>query len=155
MTLLPYSEQSKHSVGTLLIRVMVGVVFISEGMQKFLYAGELGSGRFAKIGIPFADVLGPIVGATEVVCGALVLLGLLTRLAALPLLGVMVGALISTKIPILVGHDLLGFSLRPLPRYGFLSMLHEARTDLCMVCGLIYVRMVGAGALSLDARRGN
>jgi uncharacterized membrane protein YphA (DoxX/SURF4 family) len=47
----------------------------------------------------------------------------------------------------------LGFSLKPLPRYGFLSMLHEARTDLSMICGLLFIVLVGPGPLSLDALR--
>jgi uncharacterized membrane protein YphA (DoxX/SURF4 family) len=50
-----------------------------------LFADARGAGRFAKIGIPAPELLGPFVGGVEVVCGTLLLLGLATRLAALPL----------------------------------------------------------------------
>jgi len=136
---------------TLLIRVMVGGIFLSEGIQKFMFPAELGAGRFAKIGIPAPEFMGPMVGSVECLCGALILLGLLTRVAAVPLLVTMGVAMLSIKIPILLGHELLGFSLRPLPRYGFWSMLHESRNDLCMIFGLLFLMMVGAGKLSLDS----
>jgi len=70
---------------TVLIRLMVGLVFASEGVQKFLYAEAQGAGRFAKIGIPAPDVLGPFIGVVEIACGTLIGLGLATRVAALPL----------------------------------------------------------------------
>ena len=124
-------------IRTLVIRFMVGVVFTSEGLQKLLYPAELGSGRFAKIGIPFSDIVGPAVGGVEMLCGMLILAGCFTRYAVLPLLLIMFVALLLTKLPVLLGHEMLGTSLKELPRYGLLSMLHEARTDLCMVCGLI------------------
>jgi uncharacterized membrane protein YphA (DoxX/SURF4 family) len=103
---------------TILIRVMVGAVFVAEGVQKFLYSAEVGAGRFAKIGIPQADLLAPFVGSVEVVCGTLVLLGLFTRWAVLPLLGVMAVAFVSTKLPILLGQDIGPFQVRQLPYYG-------------------------------------
>ena len=136
---------------TLLIRIMVGGIFLSEGLQKFLFPAELGAGRFVKIGIPAPELMGALVGSFECLCGVLILIGLLTRFAAMPLLIIMSVALISTKIPILLGQEFLGFSLRPLPRYGFLSMMHEARNDLCMIFGLCFLLIVGAGKYSLDA----
>lgn len=132
---------------------MVGGIFLSEGIQKFLYPDEVGGGRFTKIGFALGDVLGPVVGTTEVVCGILILLGLFARYAILPPLVIIGMAIISTKIPILLGYDVFGFVVKPLPRYGLLSMLHEARTDLCMVCGLLYLSLVGPGDLSLDLRQ--
>jgi uncharacterized membrane protein YphA (DoxX/SURF4 family) len=136
---------------TVLVRLMVGAVFLSEGIQKFLFPAELGAGRFAKIGIPAPDVMGPFVGGVEIVCGGLVLLGLLTRPAALILLINISVALLSTKLPILLGHGFWTFSLPKLQRYGFWSMAHEARTDLCMWLGSLLLILVGAGAISLDA----
>ena len=135
-----------------LIRLVVGGVFLSEGIQKFLYSGENGAGRFARIGIPSPDVMGPFVGVVEIVCGALILFGLLTRLAAIPLIIDMLVALLSTKIPILLGHGFWGFSLRTVPYYGVWGMLHEARTDLAMLFGSIFLLIVGAGWWSMDAR---
>lgn len=86
---------------TILLRMMVGAVFLSEGIQKFLFADELGAGRFAKIGLPNPDFLGPFVGTFEIVCGALVLLGLLTRLASIPLIAIMLVAIATTKAEVL------------------------------------------------------
>ena len=135
-----------------LIRLVVGGVFLSEGIQKFLYSAENGAGRFAKIGIPAPELTGPFVGVVEIVCGALILIGFLTRLAAMPLIIDMLVALLSTKVPILLGHAFCGFSLRNVPYYGFWGMLHEARTDLAMLCGSLFLLIVGAGRWSLDAR---
>jgi uncharacterized membrane protein YphA (DoxX/SURF4 family) len=132
---------------------MVGGIFFSEGLQKFLYADEVGAGRFLKIGLPSPEILAPFVGSVEMACGLCILFGLLTRLAVMPLLGVIIVAFLTTKVPVLLGHEVLGFSLKPLPRYGFLSMLHEARTDLSMICGLLFIVLVGPGPLSLDALR--
>lgn len=135
-----------------LIRVMVGGVFLSEGIQKFVYPNELGAGRFVKIGIPEPEIMGPFVGGVEIVCGGLVILGLLTRLAAIPLIITISTAIVSTKLPMLLGHGFWGFALAKLPRYGVLSMMHEARTDFCMLLGLLFLLMVGGGAWSLDAK---
>jgi len=135
-----------------LVRIVVGLVFLTEGLQKFLYPGKLGAGRFAKIGIPAPEVMGPFVGGVEIVCGGLLLLGLLTRLAAIPLIINISTAIVSTKIPMLLEHGFWGFALAKLPRYGFLSMMHEARTDFSMLLGLLFLLIVGAGAWSVDAR---
>jgi putative oxidoreductase len=137
----------------ILVRLMVGGVFLVEGLLKFLYPAELGAGRFARIAIPAPAVMGPFVSGVETVCGALVLLGLFTRLAAIPLLIDISVAIISTKVPILLGHGLWGFSLAKLPHYGFLSMVHEARTDFSMWLGLVFLLVVGGGSCSLDALR--
>jgi putative oxidoreductase len=138
---------------TILIRMIVGGIFLTEGIQKFLYPADLGAGRFAKIGIPMPEIMGLFVGGVEVLCGALVVLGLLTRLASILLLIDISVAIVSTKIPILLGYGFWGFSLTKLPRYGFLSMLHEARTDLAMWFGLLFLIIVGAGKKwSLDAK---
>jgi putative oxidoreductase len=136
----------------ILIRVLVGWVFLSEGIQKFLYPDALGAGRFEKIGIPAAHVMGPFVGGVEVACGTLLLLGLATRLATTPLLIDMAVAIVSTKLPILVGRGIGPFALPKLSQYGVWSMLHEARTDFSMVLGLLFLLIVGAGRWSLDAK---
>ncbi len=136
---------------TVLIRLMVGGVFLSEGIQKFLSPERLGSGRFERIGLPLPEVLGPFVGTTEIVCGLLVLLGLLTRLAALPLIATMLVAMVTIKLPIVLGHGFWGLQLRELSSYGVLSMLHEARTDLCMLLGATFLVIVGSGPHAVDA----
>ena len=95
--------------------------------------------------------MGPFVGAVEMVCGALIIAGLLTRLAAVPLLVIMIVAIVSTKVPMLLGQDFWIFHVPKMSRYGFWSMLHEARADLCMFLGALYLLIEGSGAWSLDA----
>jgi putative oxidoreductase len=124
----------------LLIRILVGWVFVSEGIQKFVFPAQLGVGRFEKIGIPWPQFMAPFVGSVEMVCGTLLLLGLFTRLAAIPLLGVILVAIATTKLPMIA-------------RTGMWSMLHEARTDFSMLLGLVFLLISGAGTLSLDARK--
>ena len=137
---------------SILVRLLVGlVVFFPEGIQKLTYPDLLGAGRFAKIGIPYPDLMGPFVGAVETICGALIILGLFTRLASIPLIVIMIVAIVSTKIPILLGHDLWIFHLPKISRYGFWSMAHEARVDFDMLLGSIYLLIEGGGAWSLDA----
>ena len=146
-----------HSPGdsrwTIFIRLSLAFVFVFEGYQKLVLPDVLGSGRFAGIGIPWPEVMGPFVGVVELVCGLLMLAGLFARLAAVPLIIIMVVAIVSTKIPILLGSDLLMFNVRDLDRYGFLSMTHEARTDFAMLMEAIFILFAGAGRWSVDARR--
>ena len=123
----------------ILIRLMVGAVFLSEGIQKFLFPDQLGAGRFLKIGLPMPELLGPFVGTFEIVCGSLVLVGLLIRLAVIPLLIIMAVALTTTKWPMLADQ-------------GFWYMAHESRTDWSMSLGSLCLLIVGAGPWSLDAR---
>jgi putative oxidoreductase len=124
----------------LLIRILVGWVFVSEGIQKFLFPVQLGVGRFEKIGIPAPHFTAPFVGTVEIACGALLLIGLFTRVAVLPLLGVILVAIATTKLPMIA-------------KTGIWSTLHEARTDFSMLLGLLFLLVTGAGTLSLDARR--
>lgn len=124
----------------ILVRIMVGWVFLSEGIQKFIFPAALGAGRFAKIGIPAPQFFGPFVGVVEIVCGALLIVGLLTRLASIPLLIDILVAIATTKIPMLA-------------KTGFWATMHEARTDFCMLLGLIFLLIAGAGSSSLDEWR--
>jgi uncharacterized membrane protein YphA (DoxX/SURF4 family) len=125
-----------------LIRILVGWVFISEGIQKFLFPAALGVGRFAKIGIPLPRFSAPLVGFVEIICGVLVVLGLFTRLAAIPLLVVIGTAIAKTKVPELYTSG-----------QGAWYMLHDARTDFSMALGLLFLLIVGAGGLSVDGAR--
>jgi len=130
---------ARVSRAILLIRILVGWVFLSEGIQKFLFPAQLGVGRFEKIGIPAPHLMAPLVATVEIVCGCLLLFGLFARLATIPLLGVISVAILTTKIPMLA-------------KAGVWAMLHEARTDFSMVLGLVFLLIAGAGSLSLDAR---
>jgi putative oxidoreductase len=136
---------------SILIRLLVGlVVFFPEGIQKLIFADILGAGRFANIGIPFPQITGPFVGVVETICGALIIVGLFTRLAAIPLIIIMIVAIISTKVPILLGHDFWIFHVPKLPRYGFWSMAHEARADFDMLLACLYLLIEGGGVWSID-----
>jgi uncharacterized membrane protein YphA (DoxX/SURF4 family) len=126
----------------LVIRLLAGGVFFVEGLKKFLFPAEWGAGRFAHVGIPFPEFTGPFVGAVEVVCGGLILVGLLTRVAALLLLVDIAVAIIATKIPILVER-------------GFFAMEDRARTDYAMLMSLVFLLLVGAGQWSFDAWAGS
>src|ERR1700740_146013 len=95
--------------------------------------------------------MGPFVGVVEIVCGVLIIVGLFTRLAAIPLIVIMIVAIVSTKIPILLGPGFWIFHAAKFPRYGFWSMAHEARADFCMLLGSLYLVIEGAGRWSLDA----
>lgn len=119
------------------IRIAVGCIFLSEGIQKFLFAAQRGSGRFEKLGIPEHEFFGPFVGATEIFCAILILAGWYTRLAAIPLIIIMVVALITTKIV-------------NLPVEGFWEIAHGARTDFSMLLSGIFLLVAGAGRWSID-----
>src|ERR1041384_7528477 len=122
----------------ILVRLIVGAVFLSEGIQKFLFPDAQGVGRFTKIGIPSPEIMAPFVGVCEIVCGVLFLVGLQTRFAAITMIINMLVAISTTKIPILL-------------KDGFWSMAHEARTDWSMLLASIFLLIVGAGQWSLDA----
>ncbi|MGA2358078.1 MAG: DoxX family protein [Terriglobales bacterium] len=135
-------QLSQHRIGSglLLLRLLVGWVFLSEGIQKFLFPAALGAGRFEKIGIPVPHFMAPLVGCIEIVCGALLILGLYTLFAVWPLLAVILVAIATTKGPLLL-------------KQGFWAAMHEGRTDFCMIVGLLAIALLGAGPFSVDRRR--
>ena len=120
-------------------RLIVGLVFLSEGIQKFLFPELLGAGRFEKIGFANPEFLASFVASFEIVCGTLMLIGFSVRIAAIPLLIIIMTAIVTTKIPILVEK-------------GFWSMAHEARTDFAMTILLIHLMIFGSGRWSIDAK---
>jgi|SRR5579862_8529067 len=129
---------SVGSAAIILVRLAVGAIFVSEGVQKFLFPQALGVGRFATIGIPAPEIMAPFVGVFEIGCGGLVLIGLFTRVAAIPLIADMAVAIGTTKVPILLKN-------------GFWSMAHEARTDWAMFLGALFLLVAGPGRWSVDS----
>jgi putative oxidoreductase len=129
--------QTDSSKTTILIRLMVGAVFLSEGIQKFLFPALRGAGRFEKIGLPAPEFLGSFVGGFEIVCGVLILLGLFTRLAAIPPLIIMLVAIATTKTEVLANQ-------------GFWEMMHGSRTDWAMLLGSVFLIIKGGGKWSVD-----
>ncbi len=122
---------------TLLIRLMVGAVFFSEGIQKLLFPAIRGAGRFQKIGLPWPEFLGSFVGTFEILCGLLILFGLITRLAVVPIIIIMLVAISTTKVDILI-HQ------------GLWEMAHASRTDWAMLLGGIFLFIKGGGYFSVD-----
>lgn len=124
----------------ILIRVIVGVVFLTEGLLKLVYPGEYGAGRFEHIGILYPHILAPLVGLVEIAAGVAVLANFYAGAGAIFLLAVIITAIATTKIPILLGHPLGPFSLpKNLSRTGMLGFLHESRTDLAMLFSLLAI----------------
>jgi putative oxidoreductase len=129
------------------IRLYVGLIFAGEGVLKFVRPDTLGPGRFIKAGIPGGTFFAYLDGVFEIGCGLLILVGLFTRLATLPMIVDMLGALGITKVPLLWGHA---------PLYpkegGFWDFFHEGRLEVAMLCGSVFLLIVGAGTYSLDVR---
>jgi len=146
MTLTQFTA-TRASGAVVLIRLYVGLIFVGEGALKFLRPDQLGPGRFDKAGIPAGTLFAYLDGVFEIGCGLLILAGLLTRLAAIPMIVDMIGALTITKVPILWGDA---------PLYpkegGFWDFFHEGRLEVAMLCGSVFLLVVGAGVWSLDAR---
>ncbi len=138
-TLCSWLTRPINTVPTIIIRLSVGAIFLSEGIQKFLFPDSVGAGRFAKIGLPSPEFLAPFVGTFEILCGSLILVGFFTRLASIPLITIILTAIASTKVPILL-------------ELGFWKMAHEARTDYAMLMSLIFLLIVGSGHIALDRK---
>ena len=138
------------SRATIIIRLMVGAVFLSEGIQKFLYPAMRGAGRFEGMGFPNPELFANFVGVFEILAGMLLILGFITRGAAFAMLINMTVAIVVTKIPIAFGESFGPFVLRDLNTYGFWSMAHEIRTDFAMWLGSVFLLIKGAGRYSID-----
>ena len=122
---------------SILPRLIVGLVFLSEGIQKFLFPELIGAERFEKIGFANPEFLAAFVASFEIACGILLLIGLTIRIAAIPLLIIMITALTTTKLPILLDK-------------GFWQMAHDSRTDFAMTILIIFLLIYGSGKLSID-----
>lgn len=121
--------------GLALLRAVTGTVFAAHGAQKlFVYGLDGVAGGFAQMGVPFAGVMGPLVGFIEFFGGLALITGLLTRLAGVGLTAVMLGAMAIVHLP-------NGFFL---PNgVEFVLTLAAAATTLAIT---------GAGRYSIDAR---
>jgi len=120
-------------------RIVVGLVFLSEGIQKYLFPELLGTGRFMKIGFGNPAFWAYFTGSFEIVCACFILSGFLTRLFSIPLLIIMVVAFITTKYTLLMER-------------GFWIFAHEYRTDFAMTMLLLLLLYSGGGNLSSDKK---
>lgn len=125
----------------LLVRIAVGLIFSTQGLLKYIDP-KMGVERFARIGFPHPYFTAHLVGGFEMVCGGLVLVGLFTRLAAVPLLAVISTAIATTKIPEVFRSN-----------QGFWFLVSDARTDFAMFYCLVFLIASGGGVLALDHRR--
>jgi uncharacterized membrane protein YphA (DoxX/SURF4 family) len=123
----------------LLVRLTVGLIFLTEGVQKYLFPELLGTGRFSTIGFSNPAFWAYFTATFEIICGALIIIGLTTRIASVPLIIIMITAFISTKLPIVL-HK------------GFWPWAHEYRTDFAMTMLLLYLLIYGSGNSSLDSK---
>jgi uncharacterized membrane protein YphA (DoxX/SURF4 family) len=135
----------------ILIRLVVGLIFLGEGILKFVRPEELGVGRFAAIGLPSPHLLATFVGGVEIAAGVAVMANFYAGEAACLLLAVIVTALVTTKLPIVLGRPLGPFAPAKLPHYGWFSFFHESRTDLAMLFSLVAI-MIDSG-LRIGRRR--
>lgn len=132
-------ETSSRAI--LLVRLAVGLIFASQGLLKYIDP-KMGVERFTRIGFPHPWFTAHFVGTFEMACGVLVLVGLFTRAAAVPLLAVISTAIATTKIPELFR-----------PTQGFWFMVSDARADFAMFCCLLFLIAKGGGVWSADHRR--
>ena len=134
---------------TLLLRLMAGGVFLSEGILKFVYPNQ-GVGRFTKLGLPFPHETATFIGSLEIVGGLLLIAGLFTRVVAVPFIIEMVVAILSTKISLYLGTSPLPLPPAP-PTVGFWAVIHETRSDYAQILTSIFLLVAGPGSWSLDA----
>ncbi len=116
----------------LLARLVIGVVFTHSGWGKWQHLDDV-TRFFAGLGIPFPQLQAPFVASVELGCGALVLVGLGTRLVAVPLIGTMVVALATALSEKITGVNAL---------FGLAEFLY--------IVLLVQLAVGGAGAVSLD-----
>ena len=144
--LLSRLMSSQAPAAVLLVRILAGLVFVPEGLKKFLFPEQWGAGRFERIGLPAPELLAQFVGGVELLGGLLLLIGLMTRPAAATLVVDMLVALGTTKVPLLWRATAVS------TKVGFWAFQSESRTDWAMLMALVFLAVVGAGPLSLDAK---
>ena len=119
-------------VAPLVGRLSVGLLFLSTGWGK-VHSLDKVTAFFVKLGIPAPGLNAVVVGYSELICGALLIVGLFTRLATLPLLVSMVVAILTAKLPDIHGlFDLVGAD------------------EFTYLCVLVMLLIMGPGLLSLD-----
>ncbi len=123
----------------LVLRVVIGGLFIWHGIDKFDVGISMIEDMFRMWGVPAPGLTAPLTAVVEIVAGVMLVLGLGTRVAATALSVVMIGALIYVK------QDLGIISSEPMP---------GAELDLAMLAGLIAILVLGPGRVSLDDRFG-
>jgi putative oxidoreductase len=135
----------------IILRFAVGFVFLTEGLNKFINPDERGPGRFEGLGFPAPELVANAIGVVEVLAGSMLILGFLTRFAAIFLAGVALNAIVLTKLPVLLGAPIGPFTGVDASFYGVWGFLYEWRLDFAMFMGSIYLVAAGPDRRSLDA----
>lgn len=132
LSIPPLSRLS--SLAPVILRVIVGVVFVAHGVDKFADGPPEFAEMLAGLGVPVSLVVAWLVAIAELVGGILLIVGLLTRLATMPLMAIMVGAIALVKVEMgLIAEEGAG-----------------AELDLALLAGLLAVLLLGPGKPSLD-----
>ena len=116
----------------LISRLTIGGIFIQTGWGKLHHLDKVIQ-FFTSLGIPAPQIQAPFVSGIELGCGSLVLIGLFTRVASVPLIGTMVVAILTAKM-----KDVADLS-------DFLSL-----SEYLFIVLLVWLIVKGAGALSVD-----
>ena len=133
----------------LILRLMAGGVFFFEGILKFVYINQ-GVGRFTKLGFLMPELTANFIGATEIIGGLFLLLGIFTRFTAFWFVVEMIVAILSTKISLYLGTSPLPLPAVP-PKIGFWAVEHESRSDMAQLLTCLFLLIEGAGKKSVDA----
>jgi putative oxidoreductase len=123
----------------IIVRLIVGLIFMSEGIQKYMIVTMMGPAFFKEIGFDYPMFWAYFTGAFEISCALLILFGFLTRMASIPLIIIMITALITTKLPLLAIK-------------GFLTFAHEYTTEFSLTMLLILLLIFGGGRWSVDLK---
>ena len=136
---MPNIFRTQKDNRAILVRLTVGLIFLTEGVQKYLFPELLGTGRFSTIGFSNPAFWAYFTATFEIICGTLIIIGFITRIASVPLIIIMITAFISTKLPILL-HK------------GIWPWAHEYRTDFSMTMLLGFILYFGGGSCSVDKK---
>jgi uncharacterized membrane protein YphA (DoxX/SURF4 family) len=143
-----FKEHTNGHPANIIIRIIVGTVFLSEGLIKFLFANQ-GIGRFTKIGLPYPEHMANFIGGLEIIGGICIILGLFTRFFSLIFIIQMIVAILSTKVALFQGTSPLPPPPVP-PIVGFWAVMHETRSDFAQLLGSLFLFIAGPGKWSLD-----
>ncbi|PJZ47510.1 DoxX family protein [Leptospira saintgironsiae] len=132
-----------------IIRILVGGVFIWEGIIKFLFVNQ-GIGRFTKLGFMHPEMTASFIGGLEILGGTMLVLGILTKPLSFVFIIQMLVAMYLTKLPLLFGTSPLMPPQAP-PIFGIWAVLHEIRSEYSQLLGCLFLYLSGPGHFAFDS----
>ncbi|HEX6535257.1 MAG TPA: DoxX family protein [Gemmatimonadaceae bacterium] len=134
MTVTPLTPNaSRVQLGIALLRLVLGVVFLAHGIQKLFVFGHGGvTAAFAQMGVPSPELMATLATAIELLCGIALIVGIVTRYAAVLLAIEMFLAIVFVKA-----------------RGGFF-LPNGAEYELTLCIALVALVLTGPGALALE-----